>query len=111
MANPIQVTNINPRQFVGSSSRYAASKVLYYGTNNLLTFGLYQRPTQNLSPNDKYAVISKATEYRPDLASYKYYGAPDFWWRIMEANGMIDILEFKAGTNIRLPDVLLNQGS
>jgi hypothetical protein len=32
--------------------------------------------------------------------SYEFYGTPDYWWRIMELNGMKDIMEFRTGVNI-----------
>ena len=50
------------------------------------------------------AVISAGMEYRPDLMSMEKYGTTDFWWRIMEANKMKDITEFKAGKTIILPE-------
>jgi hypothetical protein len=43
-------------------------------------------------------------EYRPDLVSQDKYGLPDFWWKIMEVNGMKDIMDFKAGKTIVLPE-------
>ena len=52
--------------------------------------------------------ITAELEFRPDLASQDLYGTPDFWWRLLEHNGMRDILEFRAGRNIRIPyDVIL----
>jgi len=47
--------------------------------------------------------ITKAFEFRPDLVSYKVYSTPDYWWKILEFNGMMDIFDFKNGRNIRLP--------
>ena len=46
-------------------------------------------------------------EYRPDLVSNRVYGTPDFWWRIMEANNIKDVFEFKAGLNLRIPGSVL----
>ena len=59
------------------------------------------------STNDKYTVITKGYEYRPDLVSYQAYGTPDFWWKIMEVNGIKDIFDFKSGLNIVIPDNVL----
>jgi hypothetical protein len=50
-------------------------------------------------------VISKGVEHRPDLVSFDHYGHVDNWWRILEANNIKDIWDFKAGTTIILPDV------
>ena len=52
-------------------------------------------------------VITKGSEYRPDLVSFDEYGTIDFWWKIMEVNGIKDILDFAAGRNIRLPNNVL----
>jgi hypothetical protein len=105
-ANPITITTIPANRFVSQTSRYIKSKVLYYGPNNILTFATYKRGTYPSNPKDRFMVISKTREYRPDLVSFEQYGTVSFWWKIMEANGMKDILEFSAGTNIRLPSVL-----
>ena len=43
----------------------------------------------------------------PEIVSNKVYGSPDFWWKIMEANNIKDIFDFKTGINIRLPDAIL----
>ena len=106
MANNITVTNFPASRFVSQTSRYISSPVLYYGPNNILTFATYHRPSYPTSTKDRYMVISATREYRPDLVSFEQYGTVSFWWKIMEANGMKDILEFAAGTNIRLPAVL-----
>jgi hypothetical protein len=103
MANQIVETTFLANRFVAQTSRYIDSKVLYYGPNNLLTFATYKKRSYPTSDKDKFMVIPKPREYRPDLVSYEQYGTVSFWWRIMEANGLKDILEFEAGRNIRLP--------
>ena len=50
------------------------------------------------------AVIPSGMEFRPDLVSKEKYGVPDFWWKILEANKMKDIFEFRAGKTIILPE-------
>ena len=57
-----------------------------------------------MSSADQLAVISPGMEYRPDLMSMQKYGTTDFWWRIMEANRMKDVMEFVAGRTIVLPE-------
>ena len=57
-----------------------------------------------MSSGDQLTVIPNGMEYRPDLMSIQRYGTTDFWWRIMEVNKMKDIMEFKAGKTIILPE-------
>ena len=104
MANYIEVTKTSPLRFVPASSRYADSTVIYYTEKNLIAFEIYKRTDRKTSKDDKFMVISKGLEYRPDLVSFRAYGVPDYWWKIMQINGMKDIMEFSAGTNIRIPD-------
>jgi len=106
MANYFELSTINPRSFVPVTSRYAASKVVYYTERKLLTYNTYKKHSFPASKRDKFAVVTKKYEYRPDLLSSDAYGAPDFWWRILEANDIKDIYEFKAGLNVRLPDAI-----
>ena len=95
------------KTYVNASSRYASSKVIEYSEKKHITFEIYKRQRHVPSEDDQWLEITKAVEYRPDLVSVEIYGSPDFWWRLLEYNGMKDILEFKAGKNIRLPgDVL-----
>jgi hypothetical protein len=108
MPNEIKIVNKKPRDyFVNSTSRYAESDVIYYGDQKLLTYKIYKRTTRPTSSNDRYAVISSGWEYRPDLASMAVYGVPDFWYRIMEDNGIKDIMDFVAGKTIRMSETLL----
>ena len=105
MANYTEQTVLSASRFVNTASRYYDSRIVYYTENKLLTFNLYKKTEIPLSSNDKYLVVSAGQEYRPDLISKMAYGAVDFWWRIMEANGLKDIYEFKKGLNIRIPNV------
>lgn len=104
MANFIETTTINPRQFVPVTSRYADASVIYYTENKLLTFKTYVKTPIQPNQKDKFLVITKHYEYRPDLVSFDVYGTPDFWWKIMEVNNIKDIFDFTAGQTIRLPD-------
>ena len=104
MANKIEVTNLNPiNGFVNYGSRYAGSKIIHYGNNSVLTFSTYKKINYPISSADKFAVIAPGMEFRPDKVSLQTYGTVDYWWRILEANNMHDILEFRTGVNIRLP--------
>lgn len=106
MANSIASANMDSSRFTSALSRYRNSTVVYYaiGTAQYLTFTTYKKqvsPTP--SQNDKYALITPGMEYRPDAVSKSVYGTTDLWWKILEANNMKDIFEFKAGITIRLP--------
>lgn len=104
MANKIEITNIEATEFVTRLSRYSTSKVLYYSNIRIITFETYKRKSYAPSPRDQVTVITPGMEYRPDLMSFDKYGIPDFWWKIMEANNMKDVTEFKAGKTITLPE-------
>jgi len=107
MTVPIEYTNIPVQSIMTSSSRYKKQVILYYGERKLLTFNTYNRKNYIPKGNEKVMVITKGIEYRPDLASQDFYGFPDNWWRILEANKMIDIWEFKTGKTILLPDLTI----
>lgn len=107
MANYYELTTILSNSFVNFSSRYNGSDVVYYTENKLITFPIYKKQPPITSQKDKFAVITPGTEYRPDLVSQQVYGFPDFWWKIMEANGIKDIFDFKAGKTIRIPGSVL----
>ncbi len=106
MANFFEETTINPKTYFTTASRYANSTVCYYSKLKRLTLATYVRSPIGTSPNDKFMVIGKGQEYRPDLVSMRAYGLPDYWWKIMEANNIFDIYDFKAGVNIRIPSLL-----
>jgi hypothetical protein len=106
MANKIQFSNLTATTFVDVTSRYADSRVAYYGDDHIVTFATYKRKKPFFSKNDKFYLITQATQYRPDLVSQLAYGVPSFWWRIMEANFIKDISDFKQGVTIRIPESL-----
>jgi len=105
MANSIEYnTNIKADEFVTKSSRYIDSRVIYYSDAKIITFETYKKTPIMPSPSDKVAVITPGMQYRPDLVSKEKYGTVDFWWKIMEANKMKDIMEFQSGKTIILPE-------
>ncbi len=101
MANQIVETDIKPP--VNVTSRYYDSTVIYYGQQNVLTYKTYRRKSYPPSSEDRFMVISKTREFRPDLVAWEEYGVVSLWWKILEANGLKDIYDFRAGLNIRLP--------
>jgi len=104
MANKIEFTDIKQSNFVTSVSRYANSRIIYYSDEKIITFETYKRKKFNPTPKDQVTVITPKTEYRPDLLSQDKYGLPDFWWKIMEVNDIKDIMDFKSGKTIILPE-------
>jgi hypothetical protein len=103
MTVPIQVTDIRPETIVTGSSRYATRKVIYYSEHKFITFDTYIRTKYKPDGKEKVMVINKGVEFRPDLVSFDFYGSVDYWWKIMEANNIKDIYDFKAGRTILLP--------
>jgi hypothetical protein len=103
-ANKIEKASTEARIFVDITSRYVNSQVLYYSENNILTFETYKRKPKQLSGNDRFMVVTKNLEFRPDLISKMAYGFTSYWWKIMEFNDIKDIYDFKAGLNIRIPE-------
>lgn len=99
-----EAINISKDDIIDRVSRYRKSRVIYYGELPKTTFEIYKRiPVIADSTIDKVTLITPGWEYRPDLVSFDVYGAPDFWWKIMEVNKLNDILQFKAGLTITLP--------
>ena len=90
--------------FVIQTSRYINSDVIHYGDEKKLTFKIYKRTEVPFSTNDRFIFLEKRFEYRPDIVSNIAFGFPDFWWRILQANGINDIFDFKAGLTIRVPN-------
>lgn len=106
MTIPITYTNTRAERMVSGFSRYVGQNVIYYGEGKFLTFDTYIRKPYKPTGKEKIMVIKKGIEYRPDLVSYDVYGIPDAWWRILQANGMKDVWEFKAGVTIRIPELI-----
>ena len=98
MANYYETTSISAKKFVTFSSRYSASSVVYYTENKLLTFNTYKKKKLLPSSRDRFMSVPANLEYRPDLVSQMAYGTCDFWWKIMEVNGIKDIFDFKKST-------------
>lgn len=101
MPNPVKYTGSEGMAYTTTSSRYAMTPVIIY--EGKATYPVYRKRYSPFGPQDRHYEITKETEYRPDKVSHRFYGTPDYWWKVMEMNGMKDILEFKAGRNIVLP--------
>lgn len=102
-ATTILTMNVVEAGLVDATSRYKDSKAMYWGPKNILTLTTYKREPIDPDDADTFMIIRKGQEYRPDKVSQDSYGTPEFWYKIMELNGMADIMEFKAGVNIRIP--------
>lgn len=107
MTQIIENARIESRSVFTAGSRYLRQNVIYYGEKKILTIDTYNRQTYTRSGDEKIMLINKGVEYRPDLVSFDVYGFVDNWWRILEANNMKDIWEFKAGTTIYLPNKII----
>jgi hypothetical protein len=107
MANFIEKINIfNSTNFTNTTSRYLEAQLYYYGDDKKITYETYKRKQYEETEEDKFFEITKPLNYRPDLVSSKFYGTPDYWWKIMEYNGISDVYNFKQGTVIRLPNAI-----
>ena len=106
MPNKITPANLSNSSFLTPDSRYSDSKIYYYGDKNKITFETYKRKDTVFSENDLFFVIESGQEYRPDLVSRQAYGTTKYWWKIMEANQIFDIFDFKAGKTLRIPSRL-----
>lgn len=107
MKNIIEPSNIRPQSIMAAGSRYMKQNVIYYGEQKFLTFDTYNRREYVPNGDEKVMIITKGIEYRPDLVSYDVYGFVDNWWKIMEANNIKDIFDFKAGRTIILPAITI----
>lgn len=101
MAFQIEEIQINKSKIIAPLSRYSKSRTIKYGPIPKTTFETYKR--SGFSPAENLTLITPGWEYRPDLVSFDVFGFPDLWWKIMEINGIFDILDFKSGLTIRLP--------
>lgn len=107
MTQPVVFAGIPTQLVANSNSRYLKQNVVYYGEQKILTFDIYVRQSYKKKGDEKVMLITKGVEYRPDLVSFDVYGFPDNWWIIMEANGIHDVFDFKAGRTIILPNQVI----
>lgn len=106
MTVPIEPSNTLPEKVVSGMSRYIDGEIVFYGEQKFLTFTTYNRKAYKPTGKEKILLIKKGVEFRPDLVSYDAYGFVDAWWKILEANGMKDVFEFKAGVTIIIPNLI-----
>jgi hypothetical protein len=107
MANEISYTNYSTTNLVDATSRYNSRPIIHYGSDKKATFAIYNKSNISMAPGDKFYEITKSMEFRPELVSHQFYGLPDLWWRIMAVNKMKDVMEFRAGRNIVIPNSYL----
>lgn len=103
MALKLTEISVSKGRILAPLSRYMQSKVYHYGSLPKTTFETYKR-TKKSEFYEGVVLLTPGWEYRPDLVSYDIYGYPDLWWKIMEYNGIKDILDFKAGKTIQIPE-------
>lgn len=106
MTQRIERSEIPTNSVAVANSRYLRNQnVIYYGEQRFITYDLYIRIPYERTGNEQIMVITKGVEYRPDLVSFDFYGFPDSWWKILEANKMKDVFQFQTGKTIILPDI------
>jgi hypothetical protein len=105
MTQPIENSTTAPTQLFTALSRYLNSTVILYGEKRKMTLTTYKRNNFVAEGDEKTMLINKGVEYRPDLVAFDVYGVSEVWWKILEANRMSDVFDFKAGLTITLPKI------
>jgi hypothetical protein len=69
--------------------------------NRVYTSTLYPQVNPH---NTDIVTIVKVGAQRLDILSYRYYGTPDLWWIISQANNLSgDTMVVPPGTKLRIP--------
>lgn len=55
---------------------------------------------------DQYIVVTNITKNRLDIIANEYYGTPNYWWVIAQANYLIDPFDVPVGTKLRIPPTI-----
>lgn len=58
------------------------------------------------SEEDQYIVVTDINENRLDIIANEYYGTPNYWWVIAQANYIIDPFDVPVGTQLRIPPTI-----
>ncbi len=106
MANRVERTDGSVQlNFVAQTSRYLNSKIIHYviDETKYLTFETFKKPQRSPNDQDRFYVITPGTQHRPDLVAKSAYGKEGYWWVLLLANDMKDVLEFEAGKTIIIP--------
>ena len=99
----LEQTKTTASTYASPNSRYLDSIVYYYGDQNKITYETYKRKDIEETSNDRYAILESKYQWRPDRFAADVYGNKNLWWKIMEANNIYDIHDFKTGVQIRIP--------
>jgi hypothetical protein len=71
-----------------------------------LRYGLGEPPEITITGAEAKYNVPPEFEHRPDLISKRFYGTVDFWWAIMQVNGvLLPIRDLRAGITIIIPDI------
>lgn len=82
-------------------SRYKhLSRIEEDGFNYIETVNPLKIPKNS---TDSYFKVTKKYENRLDLISYKFYNTVLLWWVIAKASNILDPLNVKEGTLLRIP--------
>ena len=85
------------------ADRYLRIRKKVENENNNRVYRSTLYPQINPSNTD-IVIIAKVGSQRLDILSYRYYGTPDYWWVISQANNLSgDTMNVPAGKKIRIP--------
>lgn len=85
-------------------SRFKMTELL--ADNGRLRYGLWEPPEITLRGSEPKFNVPPELEHRPDLISKRFYTTTDFWWAIMQVNGILfPIRDLVAGMTIIIPDI------
>lgn len=89
-----------------ASSRYKDTKIIMRRPQNVRELALWTADRSfSTAPSYTRHQITDSDIGRLDLLSYFYYGTPDYWWIIADANDMIHPLrDMVVGEFIKIPD-------
>lgn len=94
----------NPRQY-NHTCRYSPYRTII----NIDTSTTYlESPNEYKyvkNANEIYHIVEPTEEGRLDMISTIYYGMPDLYWVIANANNIIDPLTVISGTVLLIPDI------
>ena len=74
-----------------------------YRVDDTIRFGLRQTPVSP-TPQDRVYNVTLETANRLDLIANAFYGNPELWWVIADANSILDPMAgIPVGTELRIP--------
>lgn len=88
------------------SSRYKDTKIILRRPENRRELGLWV--SDSSLGNRTSMTLHQITDFdigRLDMVSYLYYGTPDYWWVLADANDYINpLLDMRVGEYLAVPN-------